>query len=361
MKKIGVLGGGQLARMLALAGYPLGIEIYCYESVPDTCAAQVTQVMRGDFQDQDALMCFAQQVDCVTFETENLPLACAETIARTVPLLPNLEALRLTQDRLLEKRLLRSLGIPTTHFYGISSLADLENGLSQSGFPAILKTRRQGYDGKGQVLITDRESAVHAFKQLHQYETILEAFVPFTKEVSLISVRSSCGEIKFYPLITNQHESGILRVSRAPCVDARLQKMAEGYAAKLIQKLDYVGLMTIEFFVVNDELIANEIAPRVHNSGHWTIEGAVTSQFENHLRAIAGLQLGATEAVGHSVMCNLIGNEPTLASILRIPHTHYHTYGKSPRLGRKLGHITVNHADSTEAQSLADRVLELIS
>lgn len=358
MKKIGVLGGGQLARMLALAGYPLGIQVICYESVSNTCAGQVTKVIQGDYADEAALAQFAQSVDCVTLETENLPLSCAQIVAQHSKLMPSVEALKITQDRLFEKELLNKLQISTAKFAKINSWQDLKTAIEALQFPGILKTRRQGYDGKGQALLRDWKSAESAWEQLKNEDLIFESFVKFDYEVSLISVRSVSGEVKFYPLIKNHHEDGILRVSRAPLQSAELQKKAEEYALRLIKQFDYVGVMTIEFFVSGSDLIANEIAPRVHNSGHWTIEGAITSQFENHLRALCDLPLGETTAIGFSAMCNLIGTEPAIKNVLRIPGAHYHTYGKEARPARKLGHITLNNADSAQLENHVENLLK---
>lgn len=358
--KIGVLGGGQLARMLALAGYPLGIDVIGYESVSHTCATQVTRVIQGDYTDESALAKFAQSVDCVTFETENLPLSCAQLVARHGKVMPSVDALKITQDRLFEKELLNNLGIATAKFFKVDSWEDLKNALEALGFPGILKTRRSGYDGKGQALIRDWDNAKQAWEQLQGNELIFEAFVKFDYEVSMISVRSVSGEIKFYPLIENQHKDGILRVSKAPLLNELLQNTAEDYALRLIQHFSYVGVMTIEFFVVDGSLIANEIAPRVHNSGHWTIEGAVTSQFENHLRALCDLPLGETKAVGWSAMCNLIGTEPNMADVLRVAGAHYHSYGKEPRQGRKLGHVTLNEENPQLLEVQLNKLMNLL-
>lgn len=342
--KVGVLGGGQLARMLAIAGAPLGIHLLCYEPVKNTCANDVTRVINGDFADENALTDFATQVDCVTLETENMPLQCAKFVAKHCALMPNELALKITQDRLFEKECLQSLGIQTAPFHAVNNWDDLKHALIEIGYPAILKTRKSGYDGKGQARIKDETSAKCALETLNSNELILEGFVPFEKEVSLISVRAKNGETKFYPLVENEHRDGILYLSKAPFIHDVLQQQAESYAFKLLQHFNYIGVMTIEFFVKDNQLIANEIAPRVHNSGHWTIEGARTSQFENHIRAICNLPLGSTEALGFSAMFNLIGEEPAREKVLSLANTHYHTYGKAARPGRKLGHVTMNAA-----------------
>lgn len=346
--KLGVLGGGQLGRMLALAAYPLGIEVICYEATTDTCANQVANIICGDYADEAKLKAFAESVACVTFETENLPLQTAQCVAKYGELLPNVTTLQLTQDRLLEKELLQSLGIPTANFFKVNSYEDLQAAIIQLNFPCILKTRRSGYDGKGQAILRNAQEAESAFAALQGQDLICESLVPFDFEVSLISVRSGQNDIKFYSLARNEHRDGILRVSQAPFINAALQQQAEQYTLRLLEKFNYVGVMTVEFFVLNDQLIANEIAPRVHNSGHWTIEGAVTSQFENHVRALSGLPLGETSARGHSAMVNFIGAEPDKPTILMIPGAHYHSYGKVARPGRKLGHVTLNKSNKDE-------------
>src|SRR3990167_24460 len=340
--KVGVLGGGQLARMLAIAGKPLGIQLICYESIENPCANSVANIIKGDFNDENALATFAETVDCITLETENIPLTFAEFVAKQRALLPNEFTLKITQDRLYEKECLQSLQIPTAKFHAINTWDDLETALNTFNYPAILKTRKSGYDGKGQAVIHDKQGAVNAWEQLKSHELILESFVNFASEVSLICVRAKNGEVKFYPLVENEHREGILRLSKAPFIHPILQKKAENYANTLVTHFNYIGVMAIEFFVMGNELIANEIAPRVHNSGHFTIEGARTSQFENHLRAICGLPLGSTETIGFSAMYNLIGEEPVREKILSIPNTYYHSYGKAARPGRKLGHITIN-------------------
>jgi 5-(carboxyamino)imidazole ribonucleotide synthase len=339
--KIGVLGGGQLAKMLALAGYPLGIELICIDPAKECSAQQVTKVIRADFHDLDKINQAFAGVDCVTYETENLPYDEVKLIAEHYPLLPDTKALKITQDRLLEKNFLTELKIPTAQFRTINNWEDLQAAITELKFPLILKTRQSGYDGKGQWVITNEDDAHKAWHQKTTDALIVEAFVPYQFEASLIFARTKTGDIAFYPLILNQHEQGILRVSQAPFKDVALQKLAEEYALLISKELNYVGVMAIEFFCVNHQLMVNELAPRVHNSGHWTLEGAVTSQFENHLRAIAGYPLGSTEPTGFSTMINCIGREPTIENLLCIPGLHYHTYGKSPRANRKLGHITI--------------------
>lgn len=338
--KVGILGGGQLARMLALAGYPLGIQTLCMDPTPDTCASQVTTVICADYNDPATLKHFLQDVTVVTFETENIPVEVVEKIQQTHAVFPNGDALAVTQDRVAEKTLCQRLAIPTTRFIPIDSLSDLQAAQKVLGYPAVLKTRRLGYDGKGQYVLREEADIALAWKSLGGQGLILEEWVAFQREVSLISVRGQDGTLSFYPLSENYHYEGILAHSLAPCPVPSLQSLAQDYAQKILQELDYVGVFAIEFFEMQGKLMVNEMAPRVHNSGHWTIEGAQTSQFENHLRAITGLPLGSTEARGVSIMVNCVGTEPLLSDVLKVPGAHYHTYGKEPRPKRKLGHIT---------------------
>jgi 5-(carboxyamino)imidazole ribonucleotide synthase len=346
MMRLGILGGGQLARMLALAAYPLGIRTCCLDPSPNACAGDVTLVITGELTDRTALQCLLSQVDIVTYETENIPVSCAQAVAAVRPLYPSVAVLQMAQDRLYEKTFFQSLGIPTARFADITSLTALEAVAAEFGFPAILKTRRMGYDGKGQVFIKTAADIPHAWDTLSAHSAlILEAFVAFDQEVSLISVRNAQGDIRFYPLTLNQHQLGILHSSEAPFQHPGLQRQAQDYATAILEKLEYVGVLAIEFFNVAQQLVANEMAPRVHNSGHWTIEGTQTSQFENHLRAVWGLPLGSTEPTGHALMINCIGTMPPPQAYLHLPGVHYHSYGKSPRPGRKLGHITLVDAD----------------
>jgi len=357
---VGILGAGQLARMLALAGYPLGMNFRCYDPTPDSPAAPMAPQTIGNYEDFDALAKFASAIDVLTYEFENVPVAAARFLAERAPVYPPPAALEAAQDRLTEKTLFASLGIPTPPFVPINSLLELENAVTKLGLPAVLKTRRMGYDGKGQTLLRANADIVPAWEALGSGSVplILEGFVPFDRELSLLLVRGRDGGSVCYPLVENQHREGILRQSIAPSenVTPALQAQAELYGDLVADALDYVGVLAIEFFVQDGRLIANEMAPRVHNSGHWTIEGAETSQFENHLRAVAGLPLGSVECVGFSAMLNLIGTTPDANAILAVPGAHLHLYGKSPRPGRKLGHITLRADDM---QALAHRLKTL--
>lgn len=338
--KIGILGGGQLARMLALAGHPLGLQCVFLEPAEEACAAPVGRLQSGAFRAEDALAALAAAVDVVTTEVEHVPVAALEYLARQRPVLPGCQAIALAQDRLLEKDLFRRLQLPTARFVAVDTLEGLVGALATTGLPAVLKTRHMGYDGKGQVVLRASGDAAEAWLAVGGVPCLLEAMVPFDREVSVIAVRSREGECRFWPLTENQHNNGILSVSRALLADP-LQVLAEDYCRRLLEALDYVGVLALELFQVGDSLLANEYAPRVHNSGHWTIEGAVTSQFENHLRAVAGLPLGVTAARGPAAMVNFVGQTPTSRDVLAVTGAHLHIYGKRPAPGRKLGHVTL--------------------
>ena len=348
MATVGILGAGQLGRMLALAGYPLGLHFRFFDPAPDATAGQLADHVAASYKDESALRRFADGLDCVTYEFENVPVQAARLLQQLVPVFPPPQALETAQDRLAEKNLFRELDIPTPHFLPIGSLVELESAVTVLGLPAVLKTRRLGYDGKGQVRLRQPSEIESAWQKLASSDLILEAFVPFQRELSILAVRGRDGTILFYPLVENVHRDGILRLSRAPAPqdDPELQLRAEAYARLLMEHLDYIGVLAVELFEVDGELLANEIAPRVHNSGHWTIEGAATSQFSNHLRAVLGWPLGSTAVPGQSVMVNLVGELPDPAAILQVSGAHLHLYDKTPRSGRKLGHITASAADS---------------
>lgn len=361
--KIGVIGGGQLAQMMALAGYPLGLKVICLEPTPDCSASLVTDVIVGNYDDVDKLHALARAVDVITYEFENIPAAVLATLDNSpvkTPLFPASTALAISQDRLQEKRFFEQLSIPTTHYADVDSFSQLEESLERVGFPAILKTRRLGYDGKGQQGIETIKDAKPAWEVLKDQALLLENKIVFEREVSCIAVRGKTGEIVFYPLVENEHKKGILHLSRVSHDSARMEKLAQDYMTRILTTLDYVGVLTVEFFQKEGQLIANEMAPRVHNSGHWTIEGADTSQFENHLRAVCGLPLGSTMVRGEVAMMNLVGKIPVLADMLSIPHTHCHLYGKAPREGRKLGHLTVCTDKQKEFDKSLEKILALI-
>jgi 5-(carboxyamino)imidazole ribonucleotide synthase len=345
MTSVGILGGGQLARMLALSGAPLGLRFLVLDTVSDACAAQYVPSLQADWRDEDALAEFASRVDVATFDFENVPAESARWLAERVPVFPSARALAVAQDRLAEKSLFRELGIGVPDFADIASRVDLDAAIARMGTPAILKTRRLGYDGKGQFRILthgDLDAAWSALgAQADSVGLILEAFVPFDRELSVLAVRGRDGEFRTWPLTENWHEQGVLSASLAPArVPPALAEEAVNCARRVAESLDYVGVFALELFVQGTRLLANEMAPRVHNSGHWSIEGAETSQFENHLRAVLGLPLGSTRMLGHACMLNWIGELPPAAPVLAEPCGHWHDYGKAPREGRKVGHAT---------------------
>jgi 5-(carboxyamino)imidazole ribonucleotide synthase len=341
--KIGILGAGQLGRMLALAGYPLGLEFAFLDPAAEACAAPLGQHLRADYLDEAALARFCAGIDLATYEFENVPEFAARFVAARVPLMPAPPALAAGQDRLSEKRLFESLSIPVPRFAAVDSRAGLDAAAALTGLPAVLKTRRMGYDGKGQMVLRTPAEFDAAWASLGAQPLILEAFVGFEREVSCLAVRGRDGGARFYPLVENVHRDGILRSAR-PLPQDRLQDLGEEYARRVLERLDYVGVLAFEFFVADGALLANEIAPRVHNSGHWSIEGAEVSQFENHLRAICGLPLGSTGLRGASAMLNLIGNAPASGELAALEGCHLHLYGKMPKPQRKIGHVTVTAA-----------------
>ena len=364
---IGILGGGQLGYMLALAGYPLGLHFRFFDPSPEAPVGRIASRVTADFSDEAALEKFAGGLELVTYEFENVPVEAVRFLAQRVPVLPSEKALEVAQDRISEKNLFQELGIPTTEFVPVANGHDLDAAVKKIGLPAILKTCRMGYDGKGQWHLRTPDDVARAKSELTVAQTgangipyILEKFVPFTRELSVIAVRARTGETAFYPLVENHHRGGILRLSLAPAphLDPAIQRSAEQAARAVFDELQYVGVLAIEFFEQNGKLLANEMAPRVHNSGHWTIEGALTSQFENHLRAVVGLPLGSTLAIGCSAMLNLIGETPEAAEVLAVRDAHLHLYGKAPRAGRKLGHVTLRASSS---EQLASRLSELSS
>lgn len=353
MTTVGILGGGQLARMLALSGAPLGLRFLVMDNVADACAGQFAPMVVGDYRDEAALTEFASKVDVATFDFENVPAESAHWLSDRVTVFPNPHALAIAQDRLAEKTLFVELGIPVPPFAAIDTREQLGAALEQIGTPCILKTRRLGYDGKGQFRIktpADADAAWEALgAQAGKVGLILEGFVHFQRELSVVAVRGRDGEFRAWPLTENWHVDGVLSASLAPAsVDDAMAQTAFEHARKLAEALDYVGVFALELFCRDGELLANELAPRVHNSGHWTIEGSETSQFQNHLRAVLGLPLGDTRMVGMACMLNWIGEMPDALPVLREPGGHWHDYGKEPRAGRKVGHATLR-ADCAQA------------
>ena len=373
MTTVGILGGGQLARMLALSGAPLGLRFLVMDTSAEACAGQFAPMVVGDYRDQDALAEFASRIDVATFDFENVPADSALWLAERVPVFPSPRALATAQDRLAEKTLFRELGIPVPDFIPVATREELDGAVARIGTPCILKTRRLGYDGKGQFRIwsgpgtgdrgpgSSGASVDDAWRALGpQAETvglILEAFVPFERELSVVAVRGRDGAFRTWPLTENWHVDGVLSASLAPApADDALVAQAVDHARRLAEALDYVGVFALELFLRDGVLLANELAPRVHNSGHWTIEGSDTSQFQNHLRAVAGLPLGDTRMLGHACMLNWIGEMPDPAPVLREPGGHWHDYGKSPRSGRKVGHATLRADDPAELSMSLERV-----
>ena len=355
---VSVLGGGQLGRMLALAGIPLGVRFRFLDPSPDAPARDLGPLLVAPLGDADALDQVAAHADVVTYEWEGVPGPAAARLAERVAVYPPVGALTLSQDRLHEKELFRRLGIPVPEFRPVDDATGLRRAVDAIGLPAVLKTRVGGYDGKGQVVLRHGSDAAGAWDALGGVRSILESHVAFDRELSVIGVRGADGATRCWPLVENHHERGILRRSVAPAadVDAAVRACAADAMARLLDELDYRGVLTLEMFQTGRVLLANEIAPRVHNSGHWTIEGAVTSQFENHIRAVVGWPLGSTEARGVSAMVNCIGVLPEPAAVLRVEGAHLHQYGKALRPGRKVGHVTVVAPDPA---SLDLRLAEL--
>lgn len=348
--KIGILGAGQLGRMLALAGYPLDFDFVFLDPAVEACAAPLGTHLHAAYDDTAALDALCRQVDLVTYEFENVSARSAEFVAQRTHLYPPPQALAAGQDRLAEKQLFERLRIPVPRYLPVATREALALAVRHVGLPAVLKTRRLGYDGKGQAVLRRAEDLDPAWERLGGQALILEAFVPFQRELSCLGVRAADGELAFYPVVENVHRDGILRTAQPRAHDP-LQAEAEDYVERVLAELGYVGVLAFEFFVADGRLLANEIAPRVHNSGHWSIEGAECSQFENHLRAIAGLPLGDTALRGLSAMVNFIGQAPDTAALCAIPGVHVHHYGKTPKPLRKVGHATVTAVDEAQLQA----------
>ena len=354
---VGIVGAGQLGRMLALAGYPLGLDFLFLDPAAAPPAAQLAPVLQNTFTDAAALATLAARCEVVTIDWENVSVADLRKLRQHTRVSPPPAAIATAQDRVSEKRLFEKLGIATTRWRAVGTRRQLDTAVREIGLPGVLKTRRMGYDGKGQAVLRTPADVERAWSQLGPVPLLYEELVPFDLEVSVIGVRSPRGESQVYPLNHNLHSAGILRLTRAPYGNVRLNRMARRHVLTVMEHLRYVGVLTIEFFVRAGRLIANEMAPRVHNSGHWTIEGAVTSQFENHLRAILGLPLGDARARGHSAMINLIGTMPRRTEILRHVGVHLHDYAKEARPGRKLGHVTVVEEDAARCERRARLLL----
>jgi 5-(carboxyamino)imidazole ribonucleotide synthase len=365
---VGIVGGGQLGRMLALAGMPLGLRFRFLEPKTDAPVAGLGEVIHAPYDDPEGLDALARGAAVVTYEFENVPVEAAARLQERVPVHPRPEALAMAQDRLTEKEGFRALDVPTVPFRPVDSRDGLDAAVGELGLPAVLKTRRMGYDGKGQIVLRAPDDLDGAWRRLGDRSLILEGFSPFDRELSILSVRGTDGDCSFYPLVENEHSEGILVRSRVPArgVDPRTQSEAEAIARRVLEHLDYVGVLAIELFQVDGRLLANEMAPRVHNSGHWTQDGAWTSQFENHLRAILGLPLGDPGIRGGgAVMLNVLGSPPAREALAAVPGVRIHLYDKAPRPGRKIGHVNLvagNDVGWEEGLAGAEaRVRELMS
>jgi 5-(carboxyamino)imidazole ribonucleotide synthase len=358
--KVGILGGGQLARMMAQAGIPLGMDFVFLDPASDACAGALGQLLVADWADapeQSALLACER----LTADFENVPAAVLEALSSQTIVRPGPKAFEAGQDRLVEKKLFQSLDIPVADFAAVSSRPELLEAIDRVGLPAVLKTRRLGYDGKGQFVLRSQEDLEPAWSALGGHDLILEGWVPFRHECALTAVRSASGEVAFYPLSWTVHREGILKLALAPApVSEVLVERARAMVGRLMTQLDYVGCLTLELFATADGLLANEFAPRVHNSAHWTIEGSVTSQFENQLRVVCDLPLGATDMRGQVLMLNWIGRMPAADKLLTVPGLHWHDYGKKPRAGRKVGHATLAAETQDRLHAAAHQLIPLL-
>jgi 5-(carboxyamino)imidazole ribonucleotide synthase len=353
------MGAGQLGLMLGQAGKAMGVE-FAFLDPAESPPAQATGPVLSEPFDSDEGMAMLASCDVVTYEFENVPVAAVERLSRKVPVLPPAGALHHAQDRLREKQLFESLEIPVPAWHAVSSRQDLDDAIATAGLPLILKTRRLGYDGKGQFVLRTEQDAAAAWREVGGNPSIAEQWIPFDREVSVFGARARDGQTVVYPITQNEHRHGILHLSKAPAEGSSTAREAAHHLHKLLTYFDYVGILALELFVVGDKLLANEFAPRVHNSGHWTIEGSKTSQFENHLRAILGLPLGDTSPLGHVGMINLIGSMPTNPAPFRAPGLFLHDYGKAERPGRKLGHLTIVAPDAETRDRELSKALKVL-
>jgi 5-(carboxyamino)imidazole ribonucleotide synthase len=363
---VAVVGGGQLGRMLGLAGIPLGLRFRFLEPREGCPARQLGEVIRAPYDDPDALDALARGAEVVTYEFENVPVDSARRLVAAAPVHPAPAALAMAQDRLVEKESFRALGVATAPFMAVDARDELGVAVEELGLPAVLKTRRMGYDGKGQRILRGAGDLDEAWGELGggEHPLILEGFVEFERELSILAVRSRSGETLVWPLVENVHRDGVLVRSIAPAlaVSPDLQERAAAIAGRVLDHLGYVGVLAIELFDRGGELLANEMAPRVHNSGHWTQDGSWTSQFENHLRAILGLPLGPVGVRGSAaVMLNLLGNHPPVREILAVEGVRLHLYDKAPRPGRKVGHVNVVGDDGELVRERAARIERMLA
>jgi len=359
--RIGVIGAGQLGRMLGFAARELGHECRFLDPGANPPAAVAGETVRAGYDDTAAVAALAADCDVLTYEFENVPVDVLRAVEASCPVFPPPAALAHAQDRVREKALFERLGIPLAPYYPVQDRADLDAATSKLGYPLVLKTRRFGYDGKGQAVIRNADDADDAWEALGGRPLVAEAWVPFQCEVSIIGVRARNGETRCWPLTENRHAEGILRTSIAPAGVTGFDETARSYMDRLLRELDYVGVLALELFVSGGSLLANEFAPRVHNSGHWTIEGSSCSQFSNHVRAITGEALGDTDCRGHAGMLNLIGSIPAAVRNPADPRVRVHDYGKAPRPGRKLGHVTVVAEDAGSRNALLDQYRGIVT
>jgi 5-(carboxyamino)imidazole ribonucleotide synthase len=360
--RVAVLGGGQLGQMLGLAGIPLGCSFGFLDPSPLAPAGGIGDLVVGGLDDLAAARKAASGATVVTYEWEGVPAGIARALQTDTPVLPPPRALEVSQDRLVEKDTFQALGIATAPYRAVDDRASLRAAVGALGVPAVLKTRRGGYDGKGQFVLRTAADLDAAWRALGGVPLILEGFVAFQRELSIVAVRGADGAVAYWPAVENHHVDGILHLSRAPApdLDAATQARAQACIGPLLESLEYVGVGCVELFSVDGALLANEMAPRVHNSGHWTIEGAETSQFENHLRAVLGWPLGSTAPLGHSAMINCVATMPDRDSILAVPGAHLHDYGKEARPGRKLGHVTVIAPDEATLEERLASVEKIV-
>jgi len=360
--RLAILGGGQLARMLSIAARRLDVEPWVVTPDPRAPAAPFARLVVGPLDDPWSWVSVSL-CDAATAELDHAPPAALSWLGEWMPTRPGTAAVAIAGDRLREKRFFRELGIPTAPFAPVDTLAGLDRAVRRVGLPALLKTRCGGYDGLGQALVREAGEAQAAWRALDERPALLEGVVPFSREISVLAVRGQDGEVRFWSPVENHHEGGILRTSRAlePGEDAELERRGQQAVRTILSALDYVGVLAVELFDVGGELWANEMACRVHNSGHWTDVGAATSQFENHVRAVLGLPLGDTSSRGPAAMVNLVGTLPPPADLAAVPGAHVHLYDKAPRPGRKLGHVSVRAESGAELAAALRRLCGLVS
>lgn len=359
-KRVGIVGAGQLGQMLALAAIPMGVRCRFLDRSAETPGAQVAPILIGDLEDAAQLAELAACSDLLTFDWENVSGAALKPLEKLTTIRPGAAALEASQDRLIEKALFTRLKIPVAAHAAIDSREQLVQAAQKIGLPGVLKTRRLGYDGKGQYVLRDESQLDAAWAAIGGAGLIYERFQAFSRELSLVGARAADGRTVFYPLAANTHQGGILRYSAAPFKNTQLERLARIYLKRVMNALAYIGVLTLEFFVVDGRLIANEMAPRVHNSGHWTIEGCITSQFQNHLRAICDMPLGSTRTLGHAAMINFIGKMPDRERLMEIEGLTFHDYGKQSRPARKLGHCTIIKDKAPARDQALARALKLI-